>query len=78
MIFTDRGVIIVDKHRRLSDKILLAHEQACGEGKADVATLLLQALELDLSSIGGKNAEHRESTELLEAAFERHEAIVGA
>ena len=63
----------VNKHRRLSDKIMLAHEQACSEYKIDVAALLLQALELDLSSIGGPQSENREATELLEAVFDRHE-----
>ncbi len=59
--------------RRLSDKIIAAHSQACTEDKQDVATLLLQALELDISGIGGKNKEHREATEMLEQAFILHE-----
>lgn len=63
----------MDKQRRLSDKIIIAHQQACEDGRRDVAGLLLQSLELAVSNVGGKgNVEHRESTEILEAAFERH------
>ncbi len=66
----------MDEYRRLSDKIILAHEQACEEGKAAAAALLLQALEVDLSSIGGAKEEHREAMEMLEAAFDRHEKLM--
>jgi hypothetical protein len=58
--------------RRLSDKIIAAHRQACDEDKMDVADMLLQALEVDLSSIGGAKSESRESIEMLEEAFIRH------
>ncbi len=34
--------------RRLSDKIELAFEQACGQGQADVAACMLKALDLCL------------------------------
>lgn len=62
------------KLRRLSDKIIWAHEQACREGRLDVAEILLQAMELDVSVIGGKGSdEQRESTEALERAFQAHE-----
>jgi len=63
----------MDKERRLSDKIIAAHAKACQDGCMDVANLLLQALELAVSSIGGENTENRENTEILEAAFERHQ-----
>ena len=66
----------MENYRRLSDKIILAHEQACQEGKPEVASFLLQDLEFDLSAIGGINDEHREETEMLEAAFERHEKLM--
>ncbi len=62
-----------DQDRRLSDKIMTAHAQACTEGKRDVAEALLKALEVDLSAIGGDKTENREATEKLEAAFELHE-----
>ncbi len=65
------------KMRRLSDKIMLAHAQACNEGNKEVADLLLKALEVDLSAIGGKNKENRQSTEMLEAAFELHDKTCG-
>ncbi|MDH5748885.1 MAG: hypothetical protein OEY85_06205 [Rhodospirillales bacterium] len=58
--------------RRLSDKIIAAHNQACDEGKMDVADMLLQALEMDVSRIGGDKKEGRESVERLEEAFNRH------
>mgnify|MGYP003996156301 CR=1 FL=1 len=63
----------MEQSRRLSDKIILAHQQACDENNAEVASLLLQALEVDLTAVGGINNEHRESTEKLEAAFTLHE-----
>lgn len=62
----------MDVKRRLSDKIIAAHEQACNERKTDIADLLLQALELDLSAIGGSKDDLRQSTMKLEAAFEIH------
>ncbi|MBT3792883.1 MAG: hypothetical protein HN658_00020 [Rhodospirillales bacterium] len=65
--------------RRISDKIIEAHAQACTEGKLAVADALLHALEVDLSAIGagpaalgGAKVEKRSSTTLLEAAYERH------
>jgi hypothetical protein len=63
----------MNEMRRLSDKIIAAHSQACDEKKMDVANLLLQALEVDVSAIGGENEEHREATEGLEQAFLKHE-----
>jgi hypothetical protein len=39
--------------RRLSDKILLAFDQACETGSLDCAELLLKALEMSLTSMGG-------------------------
>ena len=42
-------------HRRLSDKILLAFEQACEKRELDVAELLVKALELTLTRAGGKD-----------------------
>jgi len=66
----------MDKMRRLSDKILAAHEQACNENKADVAKLLLEALEMDLSAMGGSgNTENRAYMEEIEKAFERQDKI---
>ena len=59
--------------RRLSDKIITAHAQACAEGKLEVADTRLRALEIDLSAIGGKPTENRDATEVLEAAFKRHQ-----
>jgi hypothetical protein len=66
-----------DRHRRLSDKIILAHRQACGEGKMDVAEILLRALEVDLSAIGGKRMEYRKEMDMVEEVFERHMEAMG-
>ena len=63
---------IMEKMRRLSDKIIASHLQACEEGKLDVAELLLQALQLDLTGRGTISVENREATEMVVAAFERH------
>jgi hypothetical protein len=60
--------------RRLSDKIILAHEHALRDGKMDVADLLMKALMVDLSAIGGDKPEYRTAMETIERVFERHEA----
>lgn len=59
--------------RRLSDKIVIAHLMSIEEDKPRVADLLIQALELDLSGIGGEILEKRKSLKDIEDAFERHE-----
>ena len=64
----------MEHYRRLSDKIIAAHGQACAEGRLDVAECLLNALEIDLSAFGGKKPDNRQNTEVLEAAYERHRA----
>ena len=62
--------------RRLADKILAAHEQACQQGKVEVARHLLQALELELSAHGGSGVEEsRHVDAALEAAFARQNAL---
>ena len=63
--------------RRLSDKIIDAHKIACEEGKREVAKLMLDALELDLSAIGGKSTEHREWSEAMDDAFALHQDTFG-
>lgn len=63
--------------RRLSDKIIAAHHIACEENKLEIAKLLLEALEYDLSSIGGDKEEHRKWSEAMEAAFQLHEKTFG-
>ena len=65
----------MEERRRLSDKIIAAHEQACADENLEVAEILLRALEVDLSAIGGSQQENRKSTELLEEAFARHEKL---
>lgn len=63
--------------RRLSDRIVGAHEQACAQGKAEVARALLQALELELSAIGGGMPEHRDVDEAVAAAYTRQRTLEG-
>lgn len=61
--------------RRLSDKILLAHAQACRERKKDVARVLHSALVEELESLPRSIAQKRQDTRLVEEAFARQEAI---
>lgn len=62
----------MNEPRRLSDKIVSAHEQACAQGKRSVAQHLLSALEAELSAFGGRNAEEkREVDEMVTAAYAR-------
>jgi len=62
-------------NRRLSDKIVAAHAQACEQEKAEIAEMLMRSLELDLSAVGGSQMDRRNATEVLEDAFERHARI---
>jgi hypothetical protein len=64
--------------KRLSDKIIAAHEQACAQGKAEVARHLLQALEMELSAIGGANQDTRDVDAAVAAAFQRQQALTPA
>ncbi len=61
--------------RRLSDKIIDAHKIACEEQKHEIASLLLEALEFELSAIGGEKEEHREWSQEMENAFALHEKV---
>jgi hypothetical protein len=45
--------------RRLSDKVLAAFNQACDTGDADIAEMLLRALELILTRQGGAEADDK-------------------
>ena len=62
--------------RRLSDKIILAFDQACETQALDCAELLLKALELSLTSMGGPGAvDRRVNMEPYVHAFERLQAL---
>ncbi len=67
----------MEYNRRLSDKIISAHELACKENNRPIAELLMEALQIDQSAIGGEKEEHRGSLELIEAAFELHARTFG-
>lgn len=64
-------------NRRLSDAIVSAHLIACEEDKKDIALLLIEALELELTRIGGDQADRRNKTESIESAFNLHEKTFG-
>lgn len=55
--------------RRLSDKILAAFDQACERRELEVAELLVKALELALTRVGGRGYvdKRRELGPVLEA-----------
>lgn len=63
--------------RRLSDAIAAAHQIACEEEKKEIAQFLIEALELELTRVGGKQEDRREGTALMEAAFDQHENTFG-
>ena len=64
--------------RRLSDKILISHKQACDTGNLAVAEVLLRALEQDLTQIGGRRQERRSTTGTFEQAYDRHHRLTVA
>jgi hypothetical protein len=47
--------------RRLSDKVLAAFDQACDMGDAEIAEMLLRALELILTKQGGADSDDKRS-----------------
>lgn len=62
---------------RLSDAIVAAHKIACDENKKDIALLLIEALELELTRVGGVQEDRRVQTRLVESAFDLHEKTYG-
>lgn len=64
-------------NRRLSDAIVTAHRIACEENKKEIAHLLIESLEFELTGIGGDQKERRNMTESIEAAFDLHEETFG-
>jgi len=62
---------------RLSDAIVAAHKISCEEAKKDIALLLFEALELELTRIGGVKTDRRDETGLIESAFDLHEKTFG-
>jgi hypothetical protein len=50
---------VTEPARRLSDKIIAAFNQACDQRQADVAELLVRALELALTRQGGKGVQDK-------------------
>lgn len=63
--------------RRLSDKILNGHKQACESGNVEVAEVLLRALEQELTAIGGGRHDRRTTTAPYERAYERQQRLTG-
>ena len=68
----------MEYRRRLSDKIIEAHGQACKEDKLEAAEYLLKALEIDLTAFGHGLRDKRKNTDMLEAAYACHEAAKDA
>jgi len=62
---------------RLSDAIVAAHKISCEEEKKEIALLLIEALELELTRIGGVTKDRRGETGLIESAFDIHEMTFG-
>ena len=63
---------------RLSDHIVAAHALACEEDKKEIALLLIEALELELTRLGRDHKERRDQTDLIESAFDLHEKVFGS
>jgi hypothetical protein len=63
--------------RRLSDKIIIAHQAACEENQKEIAVLLLEALEIDLSRIEGDRDKHRKWSDEMEKTFALHKKVFG-
>ena len=63
--------------RRLSDAIVTAHRIACEENKKDIAQLLIESLEFELTRIGGEQEERRNETASIEGSFDLHEETFG-
>jgi hypothetical protein len=58
--------------RRLSDKLLIAFDQACDQKLVPVAELLLRALEMTLTREGGpKNVDKRQDLGPVISAYAR-------
>lgn len=68
----------MNNDRRLSDKIIAAHKLACKENNKGISTLLLEALEIDMSKVGDDLADHRKRVEYYDAAFMLHERTFGS
>ena len=65
------------ENKRLSDAIIAAHKIACDEDKKEIALLLIEALEIDLTRMGGDKTERRKATAEIEGAFDLHEDHFG-
>jgi hypothetical protein len=62
--------------RRLSDKILMAFNQACEQRATEVASLLIQALELALTREGGPGKiDNRKDLEAVFEAFDKLKSV---
>jgi len=62
--------------RRLSDKILMAFNQACEQHAVEVAELLIHALELALTREGGLGkTDNRKNLEAVFEAFDKLKAV---
>lgn len=65
------------QNKRLSDAIVTGHKIACEENKKQIAALLFEALEMELTRIGGEHPDRREDIDAIETAFDLHEKTFG-
>jgi hypothetical protein len=64
--------------RRLSDKILMAFNQACEQQAVEVAQLLIHALELALTREGGLDkTDNRKDLDAVMLAFDKLKTVAG-
>ncbi len=62
--------------RRLSDKLVLAHAQACAQGKREIAELLIKAIELEVTQYGGGRTDRRADSGLFDRVLENHHQML--
>ena len=62
---------------RMIDALTEAHLMACTQKKADIASLLLSAIEIEWGKYGDQQEEKREGVDLLELAQTRQEKMGG-
>ena len=70
-----KGVVTMPIHYRMNDALSEAHLMACTQKKADIAALLLKAMELEAATYGKVTDDKRGGVSLLEVAQERQAGL---
>ena len=60
-------------HFRLADTLCEAHSMACTQKKADIAEIILHALEMESKAYGASQQQKRNGKSLLSVAQARHQ-----